>query len=372
MITVIADDITGAAEIAGAAWSHGLKVVLSTGFNQQNDDTDVLVIATDTRSGCEADAVNEMLCLARQIEHNGGILFKKTDSALRGHIVAELNALFKIKAYTRALLLPQNPSKDRAISNGTYFISGNPLAETAFKDDPEFPAKSSAVTEILGRSVNILTLDGSLPQNSKGIYVAEASTLDDVATQLNTTDKQTLLAGGADLFKALLEKSYPQSTLRTGEGKITPRGHSIIVCGSTQSEDITHRNFAKASMTYNAAIPDDVFAGAAADKWQASLPDIYIRNKSIALTIGNKENGGPQCALRLRKIMAEAVKRLVDANQPELLIIEGGATAYSIIKELGWNNLEIRTEYRPGIVGMTHGKTEIVMKPGSYPWGDIL
>ena len=350
MITVIADDITGAAEIAGAAWSHGLKVVLSTGFNQQNDDTDVLVIATDTRSGCEANAVNEMLCLARQIEHNDGILFKKTDSALRGHIVAELNALLRIKAYTRALLLPQNPSKNRAISNGTYFISGKPLAETAFKDDPEFPAKSSAVAEILGRSVNILTLDGILPQNSEGIYVA----------------------GGADLFKALLEKSHPQSTPRTGEGKITPRGHSIIVCGSTQSEDITHRNFAKASMTYNAAIPDDVFAGAAADKWQASLPDIYIRNKSIALTIGNKENGGPQCALRLRKIMAEAVKRLVDTCQPELLIIEGGATAYSIIKELGWNNLEIRTEYRPGIVGMTHGKTEIVMKPGSYPWGDIL
>ena len=372
MITVIADDITGAAEIAGTAWSHGLKAILSTDANQQNDNTDVLVIATDTRSGSKIDAINETLRLARQIENNGGILFKKTDSALRGHIIAELNALCEATAYSRVLLLPQNPPKGRTINNGTYFVNGKPLAETAFKDDPEFPATSSSVMDLLGGCVNILTLNGKLSQNGKGIYVAEASTHYDVSTQLNKADKQTLFAGGADLFKSLLEKSYPHRKQRIAGGIIVPCKNSIIVCGSTQSEDITRREFAKKSKTYNEAIPDDVFAGAPADNWLSSLPDIYIRHKSIALTISNKENGGPQCALRLRKIMAEAVKRLVDTNQPELLIIEGGATAYSIIKELRWNNLELKTEYRPGIVSMTHGKTEIVMKPGSYPWGNIL
>ena len=53
-----------------------------------------------------------------------------------------------------------------------------------------------------------------------------------------------------------------------------------------------------------------------------------------------------------------------------MIIIEGGATAFAVIQALGWNTFGIKSEYAPGIVGMTHGETEIILKPGSYPWGE--
>ena len=52
---VIADDITGAAEMAGIAWSKGYDVRLMI----QGDEWPLSVIATDTRSMTEAEAVAE-------------------------------------------------------------------------------------------------------------------------------------------------------------------------------------------------------------------------------------------------------------------------------------------------------------------------
>ena len=55
MIAVIADDITGAAEMAAIAHRLGLRVKL-TMQPEATPDCDVLVIATDTRSMSESEA----------------------------------------------------------------------------------------------------------------------------------------------------------------------------------------------------------------------------------------------------------------------------------------------------------------------------
>ena len=98
----------------------------------------------------------------------------------------------------------------------------------------------------------------------------------------------------------------------------------------------------------------------------------YGRTKSIIISVGEKENGGKDCAVRLRKVMSDATCRLVKEEQPELIIIEGGATAYAIISNIGWKSFKLKREYAPGIVSMTYGKTEIILKPGSYPWGNLF
>ena len=69
---VIADDITGAAEMAGIAHQHGLSVRLSIAGSLCCDRgaaerTDVLVIATDTRSMTEEEAVHETLRITSQL-----------------------------------------------------------------------------------------------------------------------------------------------------------------------------------------------------------------------------------------------------------------------------------------------------------------
>ena len=131
---VIADDITGAAEMAGIAFSQGQQVSLVCGSPLCCDNiaAQTTVIATDTRSMTEAEAVAEthrILCKAEcgvaNPSHLSPLtphLFKKTDSALRGHVVAELSILMQTTDYERAIYLPANPSKGRIIRGGIYYI----------------------------------------------------------------------------------------------------------------------------------------------------------------------------------------------------------------------------------------------------------
>ena len=95
MIIVIADDITGAAELAGIGLGYGLRVKLSDDV-RQFDQTDLLVIYSNTRSMQKKDAVNEMSRLtASASKLNPSLIYKKTDSVLRGHVVPELEVQMK-------------------------------------------------------------------------------------------------------------------------------------------------------------------------------------------------------------------------------------------------------------------------------------
>ena len=206
---VIADDITGAAEMAGIAHQHGLSVRLSIAGSLccapvAAERTDVLVIATDTRSMTEEEAVNETRRITSQLSTLNSQLFKKTDSALRGHVVAELSALMQTTGYQRAIYLPANPSKGRIIRNGCYYIKevrGEksevrevPIHETAFSYDPEFPAKTSVLRERFpdAEEHHILMPDAETTADIQQIVTAN-----------NNPD--TLLAGAADLFETYLD-----------------------------------------------------------------------------------------------------------------------------------------------------------------------
>jgi len=91
---VIADDITGAAEIAGIAFESGQKVQLLCADGSLCRDCVTTgcttVIATDTRSMSEAEAIGETRRVASLLHDiPPSSLFKKTDSALRGHVVGD-------------------------------------------------------------------------------------------------------------------------------------------------------------------------------------------------------------------------------------------------------------------------------------------
>ena len=166
MIIVIADDLTGAAEIAGIGHSYGLSTALLIDVADNLPVSDLIVIATDTRSMTEQDAVNEThricqaiklglpkltearyaamtpLKRAQAMAKQDDILhlFKKTDSALRGHVHLELRALIEESRYEQVMYMPANPSMGRTIRGGRYFVNGLPIDQTDFSRDPEFPA----------------------------------------------------------------------------------------------------------------------------------------------------------------------------------------------------------------------------------------
>ncbi|MBQ7423096.1 MAG: four-carbon acid sugar kinase family protein [Prevotella sp.] len=371
MIIVIADDITGAAEVAGIAFHYGLQTRLQTDVCRGFFVCDVLVIATDTRSMGAEEAGRETRRVAKSLMEwakNEGFrlqkdlfLFKKTDSALRGHVVTELEVLLAETGYRRALWLPGNPSKGRTIENGAYFIDGIPLHQTDFSFDPEFPAKTAQLKERFPELQKWTNSDGM------GVFYTDSSSLKDVSNAAETISNDTLPAGAADFFRAfLLKNGHPKAVASHDDckAKIT----KLILCGSTQSKPLSI-GVAVFEM------PTDVYEGRTpAEQWAEELLPDYERERSAILTFGNNAHRtGKEAAVYLRHAMAGVAASLIRRQTPEELIVEGGATAFCLLQKLGWNTFQITREIAPGVVRMrAENGTFVTMKPGSYAWGDIF
>jgi uncharacterized protein YgbK (DUF1537 family) len=156
MIVVIADDLTGAAELGGIGLRYKLNVEVNTSVNPSSK-ADLLVIATDTRSMSRKEAERETEMIIKEVaELNPTWIFKKIDSVLRGYVVEELLVMMQKLNHSRALVIPANPGLGRTISNGQYYLNGSPLHQSSFASDPEFPVKTSSVVEILrNKSIGI-------------------------------------------------------------------------------------------------------------------------------------------------------------------------------------------------------------------------
>ena len=348
---VIADDITGAAEIAGIAYEAGRKTT---------------VIATDTRSMTAAEAVAETRRVAELHKKTRSfrVVFKKTDSALRGHVVAELTALMEVMGYQRAVYLPANPSKGRIIRNGTYYILKElvgesqlmavPIHETDFRFDPEFPARTSVMKERFPDA------------EAHNILMPDAETMDDIRSIVaQYNDGQTLFAGAADLFTALLEREgspNPKSFITSHSSFLID--NTLILRGSTQSKTLDLG-------IPVAPMPREVYDGS--DDLTLWDTTAYTEKHSLVLSIPYTHRTGKEVAVHLRSMMSEMTRRLVSEHCPEHLIIEGGATAWATLRTLGWTRFRIVRQIAPGVVQMsaTNG-TLVTLKPGSYPWGSLF
>jgi uncharacterized protein YgbK (DUF1537 family) len=371
---VIADDITGAAEIAGIAFTHGadVRLVCGSACCRSTATNGTTVIATDTRSMSEAEAVAETRRIASAISHQPSAIFKKTDSALRGHVVAELQALMEATGCPRCVYLPANPSKGRIIRNGVYYIKevrgersevrrersevrDVPLAETDFSFDPEFPAKTSVLRERFPDA------------EAKGIIMPDAENEQDICKVIQQYDDgKTIFAGAADLFSAMLrnpiESRISRESRMSRESSIYRNSclSTLILCGSTQSKALD------IGISIS-PMPRAIYDGSCnLDLWNT---DAYTHQHSLILTIPHTHRTGKEVAVHLRNMMAEMARRLVSEHCPDHLIIEGGATAWATLQALNWTEFQIIRQIAPGVVQMsaTNG-TLVTLKPGSYPW----
>lgn len=406
-LLVIADDITGAAEMAGIALGFGCRVRFTTtpdrlaevcadvaapsegaasAATEASADAaaadgasvppDVIVCATDTRSMSCGEAVAETERIVARLHEaartgalDGVRLFKKTDSVLRGHVTAELRALMRA-GYDRALLLPANPSKGRCIVGGRYLIDGVPVDRTLFRTDPEFPALTADVVRLLGGGVRYATPDAG--QLEAGITIGECPTTEAMAAYAARFGGERLLwAGAADALRALLASAgteeHPQEPFA---GLGTRR--TLVVCGSTVRHGLAAEPFFRRRRVATVPMPDAVFAGGAPTDWigaaRAALAD---GADALLLRIPQRVEVDGARARHLRGAMAQTVAALVTGARFDELVIEGGATAYAILGVLGWRDFVVTDRIAPGVVRLRYPAAglHLIFKPGSYDWG---
>ena len=147
-ILVLADDLTGALETGAkfAAAGVGAVVLLPGG---ETADAPAVVIDTETRHAPPEEAARIVESHARAALAAGArLVYKKTDSTLRGNIGAELGALARA-AGTELVYAPAYPRMGRTVRAGRLYVDGVPVSETAFARDPLDPVRESAVARVL-------------------------------------------------------------------------------------------------------------------------------------------------------------------------------------------------------------------------------
>ena len=359
MIVVIADDLTGAAELAGAAHQRGLNAEVQTCFDASSK-ADLVAIDTNTRSLPATEAARHVADLACLINaSNPAWIYKKTDSVLRGNIAVEIEALLEATGCTRSLFIPANPSKGRLIRNGQYFVNGVPLHETAFAHDPDHPRHTSSVASLLGESPRI--------------HVPDATSGEDVRRHAANLDSGTLPSGGVDFFEALLD-------IRTGvslppPSTAPPVRSTLFVCGSAAAW-----MKGRASQFTEAGLPlvtlssdgfEQPWTRETETAFARDIREAIQRNSRVAVAVGRPVQSLPFAPSLLADRLCAGVVRALGDCAIDRICVEGGATGSALLRHMGRTRLSVLKQWAGGVVeleALRRDRPTVVLKVGSYDW----
>lgn len=382
MIAVVADDFTGAAELAAVAIRYGLSAEVQTVVNSDST-ADILVIDTDTRSGTPQQAATEVKNVLEQLQVVGPEwVYKKVDSVLRGAVLAELEAVLAFFRKDRALLVPANPAFGRTIQHGQYFVNGKPLDKTAFANDPEHPAVSSGVLTILGRppSLPACLLDPKQAIPARGIVVGEAASKADLTVWAKRCNHLTVPAGAAEFFAAILEtKGFrlraTEDRHESDHGKTT-----LFVCGGGSYYNRKTVEQAQSRGVPVLKMPPELFQSdnptdELFQHWTDDTVTALEQHSRVIVSINQPIIASPQLPQKLRRYTAALVENVLNRTTVDELYIEGGATASAVVRRLQWTRFSPCWEFTPGVVRMRVEEKQhqyLTVKPGSYPWPEKI
>jgi D-threonate/D-erythronate kinase len=378
MIAVIADDLTGAAELGGLGLRYNLKVEIATEVNA-NTKAELLIISADTRSIKEADAVEKIKRITKELlALDPRVIYKKIDSVLRGHVIAEIKAQMEVMELERALIVPANPLLDRIIKDGQYYYKREPIHLSSFSKDPEFPITSSQVADMLrDRDVAVIKQDEVLP--ATGIAVGEVEGEEALAAWASKVDTNILTAGGSGFFTALLDAMHvgrERLNYVNEPGLSTP---ILFVCGTTFHKSREAIRQVKAKGGPVSYMPGKLISSPAIDKdyetWSNEIVQLLSSRGNVIVAIEESASTEQANANDLREKMAGVVEQVMQKVKIKELVVEGGSTAASIIRKQHFTTLIPVQELSPGVIRMRVENKDglyLTIKPGSYDWSPEL
>ena len=354
MIGVIADDLTGAAELGAIGWRHGLRAEIVR-RGQPSGQADLVCVDTDSRA-CEPAAAAKRAAAAAKLLRAAGAqwIYKKVDSVLRGQVTAELEAVMRQLKLKRALLLPANPSLGRTIKDGQYFVGGRLIHKTEFAHDPHFPRRSAQVLQLLKVpdffSLRMANGDRALVDGV--IVIGDAETSADVQNWIGSCDAQMLPAGGAEFFNALL--AAPLGALAARKFVVAARRQTTPVVSLPQE------------LAWGA-----VFSATAVAAVTQRVVAAFALRPRVILNVGLPPVRDAEIAGRLSDHVVRVAERVLRQVPVARVFAEGGATAAELVRRMGWARLEVMRELAPGVATLAVAGEKnlwLTIKPGTYAW----
>lgn len=242
----IADDVTGATDLASLVSRANRAVLLSFGIPRQRlPEADALIIATKSRMAPVEEAKATALEAARYLVAEGAaqIYFKYCstfDSTERGNIGSVAEALLTELGADVTLACPSYPAYARTVYQGHMFVGPQLLAESPMRNHPLTPMTDSDLVRFLGKQcrwpVGLLPLQTveagaqavqmqvqKRKEQGERILIADAISQSHITTIAAASRDMRLVTGGAALGGALtaqkpsrLSGSKPPPPPRTG------------------------------------------------------------------------------------------------------------------------------------------------------------
>lgn len=416
----IADDYTGASDLAGMLAERGVRTVQTLGL--PNAETaaaiggrfDAVVIALKSRSIAPEDAVEQSLQALAILQRLGveQIQFKYCstfDSTERGNIGPVTAALLEVTGEAFTVAVPALPINGRTQYNGCLFVNGELISQSPMRDHPLNPMREPNLVRHLQAQTNktVGLVDWAAVRRGKksitnsferlqaeGVSIALVDVLqdDDLRNIAEACADMPLITGGSGLAMQLPHVWRSQGRLPLDANRTKPArsgpGGTLMLSGSCSAATLQQVEQAREQGIPIIAVDTmqllesdaeidrlELAARRAINSHGAALVASSAPPAVRAATAAATGAGPETIRLAIERCFGELARRLVGPEGVRRLIVAGGETAGAAVEALEVEAVEVLDTIDPGVPAMrTIGKQAITLalKSGNFGSRDFF
>lgn len=383
LLGIIADDFTGATDIAGMLVKNGMRTIQTIGLPAKGtipDDVDAVVVALKTRSIAAQEAIAQSLDALKALQAAGckRFFFKYCstfDSTDQGNIGPVGDALLDALGGKQAIYCPAFPENGRTIFFGHLFVGDLLLSDTHMRHHPLNPMTDSSLVRVLARQTKNKVGLVALKQVQAGSATLRAA-LDTLAgdgvrhvivdavadTDLGIIGEAVgddlLVTGGSGVALGLPAAYRRRGLLAHKSGAdALPKvnGAAAVLAGSCSAA--TLGQIAAFKGAHLALDTDAICRGEPVGEKALAWAKGKLGNGPILLSASDKPEavkalqqkyGVEKSSHAIEKTMASLAKGLVEAGVGRL-VVAGGETSGAVVGALDVTALRIGPEIDPGV-----------------------
>jgi uncharacterized protein YgbK (DUF1537 family) len=404
----IADDYTGASDLANTLTRCGLRTVQTIGVPSDDlklPEVDAVVVSLKSRSIEAGIAVARSRAAEKWIRGRGAshVLFKicsTFDSTDAGNIGPVMDALLADSGDAIVLVTPAFPETGRTVYQGNLFVGSVPLNESPLKDHPLNPMHDSNLVRVLARQsktrVGLADLAviargpdavrahlAGLAAKGFGAAVADAVFERDLETiGVVALDHRVSVGAsgvGLGLARALVASGRVKANATTAISDKLVGGPAACLAGSCSQATLQQIAKAEQAMPVLHLDPEQVVAGTgetqralAWAKERLAKGPILIASSSTPDQVSalQARHGRDAAGHAIEQAMADIAEGLVKAGVRRL-VVAGGETSGAVVDRLGIPGFLVGPEIAAGVpvlraVGARDGEMLLALKSGNF------
>ena len=384
----VADDYTGATDLAGLLRRSGASVKLHFGLPKAPSDrrADIEIIALKCRTEPVNKAVHDCSEAARWLLDGGAerLYWKYCstfDSTSEGNIGPVAEALMAITGQTRALYCPAFPENGRSVFMGHLFVGDQLLSDSGMKDHPLTPMKDANLAHVLEPQVKdsvgiwnrVAQKNGHDMPNTTHI-IGDAVEFADLEFLVANTPSDVLLTGGSALAMPLPQLLNIDSSYANPDPRTDPR--AIVLSGSCSQmtrQQVAHYIENNPSYQLHAETLDEATIRDCI-QWIHSTekndsPLVYATASPDEVKAAQTTLGVAQAGAVVERAMALIAQAAFKIGVRRF-VVAGGETSGAVTQSLGVSEVIIGSEICPGVPWVFNRSNEevigLALKSGNF------